>query len=74
NYNILPSTRTRDGSFIRNMRESRAGRVKAYRTDLLPIGSILNRASAGAVEIARKRISSEDAAKILRVFGKKLEK
>ncbi|MBR2559546.1 MAG: glycosyltransferase family 2 protein [Firmicutes bacterium] len=74
NYNILPSTRTRDGSFIRNTRGSRAGGGRAYRTDLLPIGSILNRASAGAVEIAKKRISSEDAAKILRVFGKKLEK
>jgi len=67
----LPSTKTRDGSFIRTAGTS-SGRV--YRADTLPLGDLLNRAYAGAVEIAKTRMSSEDAGKILGIFGRKLDK
>ena len=67
----LPSTKVRDGSFVRVIRGAEAHSAGSAATLAERLG---NRAFSGAVRLAKSRLSSEDASRILGMFGMRFEK
>ena len=67
----LPSTKTRDGSFIRVLSDTG---VRSTGAAVPPAVRLANRAFSGTLRLAKAHLSSEDASRILGYIGLKFEK